>query len=1188
MKRRPNWLAASLALAAWLSACGVSPTPTAAQPGSPRLGNLSTAGTSFADDLADLTQVYEQAGADKLRLYTTDPQNFGGDSTRLAKRGVGAGRFVTYHSATDLTRLEATAYFNAAEAPDDLLFFAAGNDGNFTAVSAARSPLAYQAGGWSKATYSVALPAGTRFVRVEFGPNSKQDWTVQLGQVRLEGYTQPGYAVDDLNDLGKAYDATIPTLRLDVTNPQNFAGDTSRLSRRGVGPGRYVAYQSSTDINGLEATAYFNAAEAPLDPTFSTSGDGASFTPVTATRSALTFITAGWSKATYRLRFAPGTRFVRLEFNPASTLEWTPQIGQIKLEGATLVTERPLPPPSPQVQEAITALRNVSKLKAEHPRLLATAADFDRLRAAKDSDATLRAWYDKLKGQADRLLTQAPSRYEIPDGLRLLATSRQVLSRVSTLGLLYQLDRNPAYAERAWKELEAAANFPDWNPTHFLDVAEMTHAFALGYDWLYDALTPEQRAVVRGAIVQKGLMQGIRVYRGLKEGADSRWFWTTAKINWNLVVNGGLGMGALAVGDEAPQVAEEVLYSGLESMRYALPEYKPDGSWSEGAGYWAFATRYLVAYLAASQTALGTDQGILGAYPGLAKTGDFGVGLNGPSQTFNYGDTGPGLVYDASLFWLARTFNKPVWAAYEQRNPSPTAQDFLWYTPVTASLAGAPLDNFFEDADVATLRSAWDNVNAVFAGFKAGGNADGHNDLDLGSFVFDALGIRWAEDLGQENYNLPGYFDYSPGGARWTYYRKRAEGQNTLVINPGAGPDQNPVARAEIVARGSSPQSAFVVADLSAAYDAQATSVRRGLALLDERRMLLLQDEIQTKAPAEVNWFMHTAANIEVLDGGRSALLSRGSAKRLWVTVLAGPGDALFSAMPAAPLPTSPNPAGQTVNTGIQKLALKMGNVGSTTLSVLFVPLQAGEPVPTAAPQGLRVTSLSEWQAYSFERARLSDLKVNGQSLPGFSPETFSYNVILPAGETKVPNVKGVTSGPGTFVLPAKASSVPGTTRLMVFSVGKPFGVASYTVHFSTARGTPVEMLPAVPVTAVTASGVDGTNVPENTLDGKLDTRWSAFGNGQWIQYDLGQTRQLGYVEIAFFNGDGRKTYFDVQVSNDGAAWRTVYGGESSGTSRDLEAFDFASAQARYVRVVGYGSTANMWNSLTEVVLHGQ
>ena len=70
-------------------------------------------------------------------------------------------------------------------------------------------------------------------------------------------------------------------------------------------------------------------------------------------------------------------------------------------------------------------------------------------------------------------------------GPRLLDQSRAALRRISTLAGLYRLDGDHRKADRARLEMLAAAAFPDWNPSHFLDVAEMTNALAIGYDWLY-------------------------------------------------------------------------------------------------------------------------------------------------------------------------------------------------------------------------------------------------------------------------------------------------------------------------------------------------------------------------------------------------------------------------------------------------------------------------------------------------------------------------------------------------------------------------------------------------------------------------------------------------------------------------------------------------------------------------------
>jgi hypothetical protein len=123
-------------------------------------------------------------------------------------------------------------------------------------------------------------------------------------------------------------------------------------------------------------------------------------------------------------------------------------------------------------------------------------------------------------------------------------------------------------------------------------------------------------------------------------------------------------------------------------------------------------------------------------------------------------------------------------------------------------------------------------------------------------------------------------------------------------------------------------------------------------------------------------------------------------------------------------------------------------------------------------------------------------------------------------------------------------------------------------------------------VASVSASADDG-NVPANTLDGDVGTRWSAKGDGQWILYDLGAAALIDRVQIAFYLGDQRTEAFDVQVSTDGSSWATVFSGQSSGTTAALESFDFAEVSARYVRIVGHGNSQSDWNSLTEVQIWG-
>jgi hypothetical protein len=302
---------------------------------------------------------------------------------------------------------------------------------------------------------------------------------------------------------------------------------------------------------------------------------------------------------------------------------------------------------------------------------------------------------------------------------------------------------------------------------------------------------------------------------------------------------------------------------------------------------------------------------------------------------------------------MARQFQRPAYAAYQRPLASPQPLDLLWYdgSGGKSDLAALPLDKYFRNAEVAMFRSAWDDRNALFVGFKSGDNKANHSNLDLGSFVLDAMGVRWAVDLGSDNYNMPGYF----GPQRWTYYRLRAEGHNTLVINPDAGVDQDPSAATTIARFESKPDRAFTITDLTPAYARHARKVQRGIAMLN-RQQVLVQDEIQTAKAAEVWWFLHTAAKADVEGDGSVATLTLGG-KRMRASILS-PKGALFTVMDAQPLPSSPHPTMQNKNSGIRKLAIHLSGVTDTRLAVQLAPVRGGD---AASQPVLKLSPLAEW-----------------------------------------------------------------------------------------------------------------------------------------------------------------------------------------------------------------------------------
>ncbi|MCX6910362.1 MAG: heparinase II/III family protein [Verrucomicrobia bacterium] len=568
-------------------------------------------------------------------------------------------------------------------------------------------------------------------------------------------------------------------------------------------------------------------------------------------------------------------------------------------------------------------------LRPGHPRLLVLDADLARVKQAIENDPVARRWHEQLLRDAEKMLKEKPIQRKLI-GPRLLDKSRTALSRVTTLAGLYRLDGDRRFAERARKEMLTAAAFADWNPRHFLDVAEMTNALAIGYDWLFSFLSAEDRATIRTAIIEKGLKQSLPVYE------KNRW-WAKSEHNWNQVCNGGMTVGALAIADEDPALAAQIVTDGRASIVLAMKTFAPDGGWPEGPGYWNYATSYNVFYLAALETALGTDFGFK-KMPGFAETGLFRIHFTSPTGlTFNYADAGEKAGTAPQMFWLAREFNQPIYAGHERAmaESRPHIAHLLWFdgrnrAPQDDDL---PRATIFRGVDVAFLRSAWGDPNAIFVGFKGGDNKANHSHLDLGSFVLDALGVRWALDLGGDDYNLPGYF----GKQRWSYYRLRTESHNTLTLD---GENQDPRAAAPLVAFGASPERSFAVADMTAAYKSKTTRAHRGIALLD-RRQVLVQDELEAAQPVEVVWNFLTKAKIET--NGDRATLTKGRAK-LEARILS-PQGAKFEVISANPPPP------QHQQPDVHNLTIRLpAKTTQTRIAVLLSPAGAAEAAPKLEP----------------------------------------------------------------------------------------------------------------------------------------------------------------------------------------------------------------------------------------------
>ena len=194
--------------------------------------------------------------------------------------------------------------------------------------------------------------------------------------------------------------------------------------------------------------------------------------------------------------------------------------------------------------------------KGHHPRIIMTEADFCRLRENREIGA-YKPMLDKILSEADKLIDAPVSEYVIPDGVRLLVTSRRVQERLMKLSYAYRLTDEKKYLDRAVKEIEAACAFPDFHPRHFLDCAELCLAFAVAYDWLYHDLSEDLKETMRTRLIEKGFYAVMEEYTNAPEHKNVldakrgyRWYQDKPGDNWKMVCNGSLSVAVLAIFDE--------------------------------------------------------------------------------------------------------------------------------------------------------------------------------------------------------------------------------------------------------------------------------------------------------------------------------------------------------------------------------------------------------------------------------------------------------------------------------------------------------------------------------------------------------------------------------------------------------------------------------------------------------------
>ena len=530
---------------------------------------------------------------------------------------------------------------------------------------------------------------------------------------------------------------------------------------------------------------------------------------------------------------------------------------------------------------------------AGHPRLITDSDGFAELRRkiseGKEDEILLRKVHECMMYYADYYTNTSLKDIEYKfdsQGKSILDQSESALLQLSTMSYAYNLTGDRRYLNRAKQILSQVCSFKDWNHSHFLDVAEMTLGVAIAYDWLYDSLTLEEKTLIHSRIVNYALTPSYR---------DD---YIRTQNNWNQVCAAGMIAGALAIYEKDKAISADIIERNIAgNIEMASKIYAPDGNYGEGYSYWRYGTGFQVIMMEMLKSIFGNCGG-MESIEGLDKTAEYMLFMDGVTGSFGYSDGGTTAHGAKTAMW---------WFAMQQDDPSLVSKEITLllnsglYTfgtePRIMFLVPLVLNKYHIDNKVLQTHAKdlwsgrgsqpvvmvhtgwkWDDTDH-YLGVKAGVPSGGHCHMDNGSFVYDALGVRWSTDLGKYNYSDMNNAFAAAGGIgsgqtslRWDVLKMNNLGHSTISINAFDGSfdkrylsDHNYSGTVPITSVINTGSELGAKLDMSDALRGQVASATRTIKLVNERDLVVI-DVIKAKSflDAPVLWHMITPARVEV------------------------------------------------------------------------------------------------------------------------------------------------------------------------------------------------------------------------------------------------------------------------------------------------------------------------------------
>ena len=548
--------------------------------------------------------------------------------------------------------------------------------------------------------------------------------------------------------------------------------------------------------------------------------------------------------------------------------------------------------------------------RSGHPRLFLNSADFENIKAkvaAADANDLLYRFHQQVMIQAVSDVNAGPVAAYNKD--KLLSNVRNALKTIFSCSYAYRITGEAKYLAKARTDMVSLLSYPNWGTSDddFLATSEAALAIAVGYDWLYDELPLNVRKAANSILFNFDILR-FNAYECPVEN------------NWNQVCNGGALAAALVTYEKHKKDCGRAIDRAIKSNLKAVKAmYNPNGTGIEGYGYWAYAMAYQMVIIQSLDRAFGTCLDI-DRVEGLRKTGQWYLFMDGVVGPFCFSDDADENRQPSfEMVCLSAKLGQWENLVTEIRNLDsgyryfdrmlPMAVAALCRYPVAAGAQPSPSEKVLaarsrpdaeELSPMILTRLGWTyGESDMYFGFKGAGATNNHSHMDGGSFVFDALGCRWASDIPQGTYSVYSkpiedmgfsFFSRAQNSYRWEVLQQSSYFHNTLSfkystksIGDGADQkwhvsDQITRVRTDVVAVYDSEEEGYGgTIDLSQHYQDAASSVVRTCMIKDGD--YLVKDEIRSLSAhsAPFEWRMMTKADISFENG--CAVLSMGGRK---------------------------------------------------------------------------------------------------------------------------------------------------------------------------------------------------------------------------------------------------------------------------------------------------------------------